>query len=117
MNIRCGFVVLRRKMLRQITTNTALKTMRRIPKYGLLGFVYIYRYVISPLTPASCRHVPTCSQYMVEAVKQHGGLQGFKLSMNRLSRCHPWGTHGYDPVPQIVVKRYKKARDRESLLH
>jgi hypothetical protein len=90
--------------------------LRRLLKYLLLFLVYFYRYIISPITPASCRHVPTCSQYMVEAVRQHGGLKGLKLSMNRLSRCHPWGTHGYDPVPQIVVKPYKKASRRHSLL-
>jgi len=91
--------------------------IKRLLKYLLLGLVYLYRYVISPLTPASCRHVPTCSQYMVEAVKKHGGLRGFRLSMNRLGRCHPWGTHGYDPVPRIVVKTYRKTSGKHSILH
>lgn len=76
----------------------------------LLLPVYFYKYAISPLTPASCRHVPTCSQYAVEAVKIHGPFKGFWLATKRISKCHPWGTHGYDPVPdkdQIKVKKLK----------
>ena len=65
----------------------------------LLIPVYIYKYGISPYTPASCRHIPTCSEYAVQAVKIHGPFKGFVLTAKRISRCHPWGTHGYDPVP------------------
>ncbi|MGM0531315.1 MAG: membrane protein insertion efficiency factor YidD [Bacteroidota bacterium] len=84
--------------------------IRQLFKYFLLGLVYFYRWVISPLTMSSCRHVPTCSQYMLEAVRRHGPGRGFLLSANRLSRCHPWGTHGYDPVPRFVVKRYRTSK-------
>lgn len=75
------------------------KIVRSILTYPLLGLVYFYRYAISPLTPASCRHVPTCSQYMIESLKSHGPVIGLWLGLRRLSKCHPWGTHGYDPVP------------------
>ncbi|MFW5978586.1 MAG: membrane protein insertion efficiency factor YidD [Bacteroidia bacterium] len=78
----------------------------KIIKKFILLLVYFYRYVISPITPASCRHVPTCSQYMAEAVKLHGPGRGFWMGLKRLSRCHPWGTSGYDPVPRIIVKKY-----------
>lgn len=61
--------------------------------------VYIYRYTISPLFPPSCRYTPTCSQYTIEAVKKHGIFKGGWLAIKRLSRCHPWGESGYDPVP------------------
>lgn len=61
--------------------------------------VYIYRYTISPLSPPSCRYTPTCSQYAIEAVKKHGIFKGGWLAVKRLSRCHPWGESGYDPVP------------------
>ncbi|MCB0736423.1 MAG: membrane protein insertion efficiency factor YidD [Bacteroidetes bacterium] len=69
-----------------------------------LGFlvlipVWIYQYLISPLWPASCRYTPTCSSYMVKAVKVHGPVYGFWLGIRRISRCHPWGGFGYDPVP------------------
>ena len=61
--------------------------------------VYFYKYAISPLTPASCPHIPSCSQYALEALKIHGPIKGLYLATRRLSKCHPWGTHGYDPVP------------------
>jgi putative membrane protein insertion efficiency factor len=61
--------------------------------------VYFYKYVLSPLTSPSCRHDPTCSTYAIEAIKIHGPFKGFYLGVKRISKCHPWGTHGYDPVP------------------
>lgn len=63
---------------------------------GLIGF---YRLFISPLMAPSCRHAPTCSEYAAEAVRRHGGLRGGWLALKRILRCHPWGTSGYDPVP------------------
>ncbi|MEH6629885.1 MAG: membrane protein insertion efficiency factor YidD [Halopseudomonas aestusnigri] len=66
----------------------------------LLGFVKLYQYGISPYTPASCRYHPTCSQYASEAIVTHGALRGGWLALKRLSRCHPWGGHGFDPVPE-----------------
>jgi len=68
-------------------------------KYLLVGLVRLYQGAISPFLPNACRHTPTCSQYMVEAVQKHGALQGGWLGLKRIARCHPWGTHGYDPVP------------------
>lgn len=76
----------------------------------LLLPVYFYKAAISPLLPASCRHVPTCSQYAIEAIKIYGPFKGLWLATRRLSKCHPWGTHGYDPVPPkgyINVKKLK----------
>ncbi len=73
--------------------------MKTIFKVILITLVRIYQYAISPFTPASCRYYPTCSMYSIEAIKKHGPLKGFWLSLKRLSRCHPWGGHGYDPVP------------------
>lgn len=66
----------------------------------MLALIGIYKYVISPLTPPSCRHSPTCSSYAGEAVREWGPWTGSLLSIKRLSRCHPWGTSGYDPVPK-----------------
>lgn len=65
----------------------------------LLLPVYFYKYAISPLTPASCRHYPTCSEYAVQAIKIHGPFRGFWLASKRIAKCHPWGTQGFDPVP------------------
>lgn len=61
--------------------------------------VLIYRYAISPLLPPRCRHVPSCSEYCLEALRTHGALSGTWLGLCRLLRCHPWGSHGHDPVP------------------
>ncbi|MBU0697359.1 MAG: membrane protein insertion efficiency factor YidD [Bacteroidetes bacterium] len=69
---------------------------------GLLFLILIkaYQYLISPLTGASCRFSPTCSQYGVEAIKKYGPFKGGGLTLKRLGRCHPWShKHGYDPVP------------------
>lgn len=81
-----------------------LKGLVKLVGWILLIPVYIYKYAISPFTPASCRHEPTCSTYAVEAVKIHGPFKGFLLATKRISHCHPWGTSGYDPVPPKSVK-------------
>lgn len=61
--------------------------------------IRFYRACISPMFPPSCRYVPTCSQYAIEAITKHGPFKGLWLAMKRLMRCHPWGGSGYDPVP------------------
>lgn len=76
-----------------------MNIVRRILSYIILIPIYFYRYCISPLKPPTCRYMPTCSEYAVEAVKKHGPLKGTWLAVKRIARCHPWGGHGYDPVP------------------
>ncbi|MBR9998079.1 MAG: membrane protein insertion efficiency factor YidD [Cyclobacteriaceae bacterium] len=66
----------------------------------IIGLVRFYQGAISPLLGSHCRHTPTCSQYTIEAIREWGPFKGTWLGMKRLSRCHPWGTHGYDPVPK-----------------
>jgi uncharacterized protein len=66
----------------------------------LIGFVRLYQAVLSPYLPNSCRYTPTCSQYMVEAIKEWGPFKGTWLGLKRLSTCHPWGGHGHDPIPK-----------------
>jgi putative membrane protein insertion efficiency factor len=61
--------------------------------------IWIYRYCISPWTPAMCRYTPSCSEYALIAIKKYGPLKGGWLALKRILRCHPWGGHGYDPVP------------------
>ena len=71
-------------------------------KKVLMALVKFYRNFISPLTPPSCRFIPTCSQYALEALEKYGALKGGWLTLKRLSRCHPFhrGEHDfYDPVP------------------
>lgn len=62
-------------------------------------FVKFYQAAISPLLPNSCRYTPTCSQYAIEAINKYGALKGSWMGLKRILRCHPWGGHGYDPVP------------------
>lgn len=50
--------------------------------------------------PSPCRYVPTCSMYALDALEKHGAWYGSWLTLRRLVRCHPWGDHGWDPVPQ-----------------
>jgi len=64
-----------------------------------IGIVNFYRYCISPLTPASCRYIPTCSQYALDALRKYGAFKGGWMALKRILRCHPWGGEGYDPVP------------------
>jgi len=76
----------------------------RLAGWILTALLQVYRYTVSPvlhlLAPGSgCRYLPTCSAYALEAVRLHGPLRGSWLALKRLGRCHPWGGHGYDPVP------------------
>lgn len=89
---------------------------KRIGVEGVSLPIHFYRNVISPLLPASCRHVPTCSEYSLQALKQHGIIKGTALAANRISRCHPWGTSGYDPVPKFVFKVFLKSKQIENRL-
>ena len=66
----------------------------------VIFLVKFYQKCISPFIPKRCRFQPTCSQYMIEAIQEWGLLKGFFLGLKRLFKCHPWGKHGYDPVPK-----------------
>ena len=71
-------------------------------KILILPFVVlirIYQMGISPLLPNTCRYTPTCSSYMLEALRLHGPMKGLWLGIARIGRCNPWGGEGYDPVP------------------
>jgi putative membrane protein insertion efficiency factor len=84
-----------------------IKILKRILIIIMIIPVKIYQLMISPLMPASCRHIPTCSQYAIDAIKIHGVFAGTWLAVKRVLRCHPWGTHGYDPVPPKKIKTNK----------
>lgn len=74
--------------------------IKKMLSFPFILLVKIYQYLISPLIPASCRHVPTCSEYTIQALQRHGPLKGLWLGIWRILRCNPWGTHGHDPVPE-----------------
>jgi putative membrane protein insertion efficiency factor len=67
--------------------------------YLLKGMIRAYQLLLAPLIGPVCRYTPSCSAYGMEAVEQHGAIKGSWLAAKRIARCHPWGGHGYDPVP------------------
>ena len=74
--------------------------LRKVATLGLQVLIRTYQIVLSPLLPPSCRYLPSCSDYAVEAIGRHGAIVGVGLAARRLARCHPWGSSGYDPVPE-----------------
>jgi putative membrane protein insertion efficiency factor len=74
----------------------------------LRGLVWLYRTLVTPWKPRTCRFQPTCSQYAAEALRLHPPHRALWLIIRRLTRCHPWGSGGEDPVPP------PRGRDRDS---
>jgi len=84
--------------------------MRKILISPFIALIYVYKYLISPILPGGCRHYPTCSTYAIDALKIHGMSRGIFLAAGRIARCHPWGTHGFDPVPLFFIKKINLKR-------
>ena len=63
-----------------------------------------YQFLLSPILKTNCRYLPTCSEYSITVIKEHGLLNGFYYSLKRVLKCHPLGDHGYDPVPKKINK-------------
>ena len=86
-----------------------------VPRFLLIFAIRIYRWTISPAQvflfgPAGgCRFTPTCSQYAMDAVREHGAVAGGALAAKRICRCHPWGGCGHDPVPGRAKNGRQKA--------
>ena len=76
-----------------------MSILRKLGAFLGIGLIKIYQWFISPFFPPACRYTPTCSQYGIEAMKKHGLIKGSFLTLKRISRCHPGGGSGYDPVP------------------
>ncbi|HMT96884.1 MAG TPA: membrane protein insertion efficiency factor YidD [Ferruginibacter sp.] len=76
-----------------------MKQVKNILIAPFIALIKLYQWVISPLLGPKCRFTPTCSQYGLEALKKYGPIKGLWLTLKRVSKCHPWGSHGYDPVP------------------
>lgn len=65
----------------------------------LILLVRLWQLGPSVILPSSCRYTPSCSAYAITALRRYGALKGSWLAARRILRCHPWGGHGYDPVP------------------
>ncbi|WP_029011062.1 membrane protein insertion efficiency factor YidD [Azospirillum halopraeferens] len=78
-----------------------MSTPRLSPMTHILrALVILYQWTLSPFIGQTCRYLPTCSNYALDALSKHGAIRGSWLTIRRLSRCHPWGGSGYDPVPE-----------------
>ncbi|HZK63916.1 MAG TPA: membrane protein insertion efficiency factor YidD [Puia sp.] len=75
-----------------------MKGILQILSLPLIGLIRLYQWVISPWLGPKCRFTPTCSQYAIEAFRKYGLLKGGWMTIRRISRCHPWGGSGHDPV-------------------
>ena len=76
-----------------------MNALLKIPAMIAILLIKFYQRVISPYLMPSCRYTPSCSEYGVEAFRKHGFFKGGYLTLKRILSCHPWGGHGYDPVP------------------
>jgi putative membrane protein insertion efficiency factor len=84
--------------------NRGMRYFYKILSFPLILMVRFYQLTISPLFPPSCRYTPTCSAYMVDALKIWGPFKGLWLGIKRIASCRPGGGHGHDPVPQRKSK-------------
>lgn len=87
-----------------------LETLIMLKKLFILP-IRVYQIVLSPLLGKNCRFEPTCSQYMIDSIREWGIFKGMFLGLRRISKCHPWGPHGHDPVP---LKKQKSNRPYNS---
>jgi len=75
------------------------KKIMQILGLPFIALIKIYQWSISPWLGPKCRFTPSCSHYAVDALKKYGLIKGSWLAIKRILKCHPWGGHGYDPVP------------------
>jgi putative membrane protein insertion efficiency factor len=83
---------------------TSAVPARSWPARALLSLIGFYRMAVSPALAPSCRYLPSCSAYAVEAIEVHGAARGSWLALRRLLRCHPFHAGGHDPVPPRVAR-------------
>ena len=80
------------------------KTLNNFLITLLIFIIKAYQFFLSPILKANCRYLPTCSEYSIIALKEYGLVKGFFYSLKRILKCHPFGGHGYDPVPKKINK-------------
>jgi len=97
------------KLARISKATLARQSLNRLGKMLLKAPIYAYRWTLKPLIGWPCRHLPTCSEYGLEAIDKNGAWRGGWLALSRVCRCHPLGSHGHDPVPDIRHERHRWA--------
>ncbi len=78
---------------------------KRLFFFVAIFFVRAYQLILSPILGGACRFEPSCSQYAVSVLRKHSPVGAIFLIGKRLSKCHPWGSFGYDPVPELPISR------------
>ena len=73
--------------------------------FPIIVFIKFYQLFLSPIIGQNCRYLPTCSEYTIGCLQQFGLIKGIFLSIKRISKCHPWGNNGYDPIPDNLKKK------------
>jgi uncharacterized protein len=76
----------------------------QLAKKLVVGLLRAYKWALSPMLPPSCRYVPSCSEYAIEAVERHGAVRGSWMGLKRVLRCHPFVKGGYDPVVRRTAR-------------
>lgn len=83
-----------------MTARGVMSAIRSFPARALIFCIQLYRTYYSPLRLPTCRFTPTCSEYAVDALREHGAVRGLVLTIVRLAKCAPWHPGGWDPVPE-----------------
>src|ERR1700712_896050 len=94
------------------SANAPIASPRLSPAAWLLAKLIRGYRIVSAWTPPHCRFAPTCSQYALEAVVEHGAMRGSWLAVRRIGRCHPWNAGGFDPVPRANTCSHDDAGSR-----
>ena len=79
--------------------------INKILSYPLIIIIKFYQLFISPMLGQNCRYLPTCSEYTIQSIEKFGLIKGFYISLKRVSKCHPWGSQGYDPIPKKLEEK------------
>ncbi|SPM33855.1 Membrane-anchored protein YidD, putatitve component of membrane protein insertase Oxa1/YidC/SpoIIIJ [Mycobacterium rhizamassiliense] len=83
-----------------MSVRSAIDGVGKTAVRGAVFLIQLYRHMVSPLRPATCRFIPTCSQYAVDALTEYGLIRGSWLAAARLAKCGPWHRGGWDPIPE-----------------
>lgn len=91
-----------------MSMNNLINKIKKLPNFIALMLLRFYQACISPMFPGCCRFRPTCSEYAAQAFQKYNFGKAFILTIKRLSKCHPFGGKGYDPVPDDF--KFKRER-------
>ena len=82
----------------------SLNILKSIYIKPIIGFIKLYQLLLSPILRNNCRYLPTCSEYSIQSLDEHGLIKGVYLTFKRILNCNPYGGEGYDPVPKKIRK-------------